>query len=123
MGFVRTVNVDLLLAGTIGELQVEGKALAVAHVGGEFYAVNNTCVHRGGPLGQGALDGKLVTCPWHGWQFDVTNGHSLKKLRSRCGLLSSRGARRGPFCRCGDLSPKKQHACPMRETKDLSQKR
>jgi nitrite reductase/ring-hydroxylating ferredoxin subunit len=78
MAFVRTVNVDELPAGTIRELQVQGKAIAVANVGGKFYAVNNTCLHRGGPLGQGALDGKVVTCPWHGWQFDVTNGHSLK---------------------------------------------
>jgi len=33
-----------------------------------------TCLHRGGPLGEGALEGKIVTCPWHGWQYDVTTG-------------------------------------------------
>ena len=74
MGFVRTVKVEELPPGTVRELHVEGKAVAVANVGGKFYAINNTCLHRGGPLGQGLLEGKVVTCPWHGWQFDVTNG-------------------------------------------------
>jgi nitrite reductase (NADH) small subunit len=74
MAFVRTVKVAELPAGTIRELQVEGKAVAVANVGGKIYAINNTCLHRGGPLGQGSLEGKVVTCPWHGWQYDVTNG-------------------------------------------------
>jgi nitrite reductase (NADH) small subunit/3-phenylpropionate/trans-cinnamate dioxygenase ferredoxin subunit len=74
MGFVRTVKVDELPPGTVRELQIEGKAVAVANVGGKFYAINNTCLHRGGPLGQGPLERKIVTCPWHGWQYDVTNG-------------------------------------------------
>jgi len=74
MGFVRTVKVEELPPGTVRELYVEGKAVAVANVDGKFYAINNTCLHRGGPLGNGLLEGKVVTCPWHGWQFDVTNG-------------------------------------------------
>ena len=78
MGFVRTVNVDEVPAGTVRELQVEGTAIALANVGGKFYAINNTCLHRGGPLGQGVLEGKVVTCPWHGWQYDVTNGKVLQ---------------------------------------------
>jgi nitrite reductase (NADH) small subunit len=78
MGFVRTVKVDEVPAGTVRELQVEGKAIALANVGGKFYAINNTCLHRGGPLGQGVLVGKVVTCPWHGWQYDVTNGKVLQ---------------------------------------------
>ena len=78
MAFVRTVKVAELPAGTIRELQVEGKAVAVANVGGKIYAINNTCLHRGGPLGQGSLEGKVVTCPWHGWQFDVTTGKAVQ---------------------------------------------
>ena len=74
MAFVRTVKVAELPPGTIRELQVEGKAVAVANVGGKIYAINNTCLHRGGPLGQGELQGVAVTCPWHGWQYDVTTG-------------------------------------------------
>jgi nitrite reductase/ring-hydroxylating ferredoxin subunit len=78
MGFVRAVKKAEIPAGTVRELQIEGKAVALANVGGTIYAINNTCLHRGGPLGQGQLDGKVVTCPWHGWQFDVTSGKAVQ---------------------------------------------
>jgi nitrite reductase (NADH) small subunit len=74
MAFVRTAKTNEITPGTIREFQVEGKAIALANVDGHFHAINNTCLHRGGPLGQGSLDGKIVTCPWHGWQYDVTSG-------------------------------------------------
>jgi nitrite reductase (NADH) small subunit len=54
--------------------EVQGKALAVFNIDGTFYAIDNTCVHRGGPLGEGDVEGSIVTCPWHGWQYDVTTG-------------------------------------------------
>ena len=78
MAFVRTAKVAELPPGTIREFSVEGRAIALANVDGKIYAINNTCLHRGGPLGQGALEGKAVTCPWHGWQYDVTSGKSLQ---------------------------------------------
>jgi nitrite reductase (NADH) small subunit len=74
MAFVRAAAVGEIPAGTIRQVDVGGKAIAVANVGGQFYAINNTCLHRGGPLGDGPLEGKIVTCPWHGWQYDVTTG-------------------------------------------------
>lgn len=74
MGFVRTAKIEELPAGTVREFQIEGKAVALANVDGKIYAINNTCLHRGGPLGQGTLNGNVVTCPWHGWQYDVTGG-------------------------------------------------
>jgi nitrite reductase (NADH) small subunit len=74
MTSVRVAKVAEIPAGTIREFQVEGKAIAVANVGGKFHAINNTCLHRGGPLGQGVLEDNVVTCPWHGWQYNVTNG-------------------------------------------------
>jgi nitrite reductase (NADH) small subunit len=74
MASLRVAKAAEVPAGTIREFQVEGKAIALANVGGTFYAINNTCLHRGGPLGQGVMDGKVVTCPWHGWQYDVTTG-------------------------------------------------
>jgi nitrite reductase/ring-hydroxylating ferredoxin subunit len=74
MAFVRAVASTEIPVGTIKEVDVAGKILALANVGGEFHAINNTCLHRGGPLGEGMLEGKIVTCPWHGWQFDVTTG-------------------------------------------------
>jgi nitrite reductase (NADH) small subunit len=74
MAFVRAAGVAEIAAGTIREVTVGGKALAVANVAGVFHAIDNTCLHRGGPLGDGPLEGKIVTCPWHGWQYDVTTG-------------------------------------------------
>lgn len=55
---------------------VNGKSIALFNVGGKFCAIDNTCVHRGGPLGEGDLQGTIVTCPWHGWQYDVSTGVS-----------------------------------------------
>jgi nitrite reductase/ring-hydroxylating ferredoxin subunit len=78
MGFVRVIKADELPPGTVRELEIAGKAVALANVGGRVYAINNTCLHRAGPLGQGLLEGKIVTCPWHGWQYDVTNGKLLQ---------------------------------------------
>jgi nitrite reductase (NADH) small subunit len=74
MAFVRAVAAADIAAGTIREVDVNGKLLAVANVGGTFHAIDNTCLHRGGPLGDGPLEGNVVTCPWHGWQYDVTTG-------------------------------------------------
>jgi nitrite reductase/ring-hydroxylating ferredoxin subunit len=78
MGFVRTIKIDEAPPGTIRELQVEGKTIALANVEGKFYAINNACLHRGGPLGQGPLQGRNVTCPWHAWEYDVTTGKILQ---------------------------------------------
>jgi nitrite reductase (NADH) small subunit len=74
MALVRVAKTAEIAPGTIKEFQVAGKAIAIANVGGQFHAISNTCLHRGGPLGQGVMDGTTVTCPWHGWQFDVVTG-------------------------------------------------
>ena len=55
-------------------VEVAGKTLALFNVNGTFYVLDNTCLHRGGPLGEGELEGSIVTCPWHGWRWDVTSG-------------------------------------------------
>jgi nitrite reductase (NADH) small subunit/3-phenylpropionate/trans-cinnamate dioxygenase ferredoxin subunit len=74
MGFVLAAKKSEVPPGTIRELQVEGKAVALANVGGQFHAIDGICLHRGGPLGDGVLEGNIVTCPWHGWEYDVTTG-------------------------------------------------
>ena len=48
--------------------------MALFNVEGTFYALDGVCPHQGGPLGKGAMTGHVVTCPWHGWQFDVRDG-------------------------------------------------
>lgn len=60
--------------GTGKVLEVGGKTVAIFNSNGTFYAIDNTCKHRGGPLGEGSLSGTVVTCPWHGWEYEVTSG-------------------------------------------------
>lgn len=74
MAFLRAAKKDEIPPGTIQEFQLNGKTVAIANVDGNLFAISNVCLHRGGPLGQGELEGKVVTCPWHGWQYDVTTG-------------------------------------------------
>lgn len=56
------------------ERVVDGRMVAIANVGGVYHAIDGLCPHQGGPLGTGALCGAVLTCPWHGWPFDVTTG-------------------------------------------------
>ena len=58
-------------------VEVGDTEVALFNVDGTFYAMNNICLHRRGPLGEGTLDDIMVTCPWHGWQYDVTTGVHL----------------------------------------------
>lgn len=74
MAFERAAKASDVAPGTIHDVKVGSVMVALANVGGKFYAISNTCLHRGGPLGQGVMDGNIVTCPWHGWEFDVTTG-------------------------------------------------
>ena len=75
--FVKALPAAELPPGKGVELSVGGQAVAVFNVGGAFYALNNTCLHRGGPLGQGFVEGRTVTCPWHSWTFDVITGENV----------------------------------------------
>lgn len=66
--------------------RVGGLEIAVFNVHGSFFATENLCPHRGGPLGEGMLHGKVVSCPWHAWTFDVTTGictfHSEARVKT-----------------------------------------
>ncbi len=61
------------------EVKHKGLNIALFNVEGEFYAVSGVCPHSKGPLAQGRLRGRVVTCPWHGAQFDVSNGRCLRR--------------------------------------------
>jgi len=74
MAKVKVAEASEIPPGQGKVVQAEGKTLAVFNCDGAFYAIDNTCLHRGGPLGEGDLDGNVVTCPWHGWFYDVTTG-------------------------------------------------
>ncbi|HET6879083.1 MAG TPA: Rieske 2Fe-2S domain-containing protein [Pirellulales bacterium] len=68
------------------ECVVEGQIVALFNVDGAFYAIDGVCPHQGGPLAKGCLEGTTVSCPWHGWQFDVVTGRhrSAKSVVQRC---------------------------------------
>ena len=55
-------------------VSANGRNIGLFRVGGKIYAMHGTCAHRGGPVGEGKTEGGIVTCPLHGWQYDVTNG-------------------------------------------------
>ncbi|MGH9944750.1 MAG: Rieske (2Fe-2S) protein [Pyrinomonadaceae bacterium] len=59
-----------------------GKELALYHVAGHFYAVENFCPHRGAPLADGSLCGPTVECGWHGWRFDIRTGQCLNRAHN-----------------------------------------
>jgi len=84
VGFIQT--------GTTRMAQVNGRAIVVFNLGGEFFALNNRCPHRGSSLCQGkqtglvesdgpgnyrySRPGEIIRCPWHGWEFDIRTGQS-----------------------------------------------
>ncbi len=72
--WIRVATTDELPSGSSRELVVGERIVALFHVDGEYFALDGVCPHQGGPLGKGALTGCIVTCPWHGWQFDVRDG-------------------------------------------------
>ena len=74
---VKVAEVGDLAVGEGRVVETEGRTLALFNVDGTFYAIDNTCPHRGGPLGEGEIEGRVVTCPWHSWQYDVSTGESL----------------------------------------------
>lgn len=75
--FVKVAFTHEIPPGTGRTVEVEGIWIAVFNVEGKFYAVDNSCPHAGGPLGEGKLCGTEVECPWHGWKFDVTSGERV----------------------------------------------
>ena len=62
--------------GKVMEAEVEGVGVCLANLDGELSALDNRCPHRGGPLGQGWIEGDVVVCPWHGWSFHVRTGQA-----------------------------------------------
>jgi 3-phenylpropionate/trans-cinnamate dioxygenase ferredoxin subunit len=69
---------DDIAEGTMVKVVVDGREVLVARVGDDLYAMDNRCPHMGGDLSQGTLEGTIVTCPRHGSQFDLTDGHVIR---------------------------------------------
>lgn len=75
--FVKVASTSDLKPGENKVVNVDGTEVALFNVNGQFFAINNTCPHRGGPLGEGFLEDDVVTCPWHGWRYNVKTGANV----------------------------------------------
>jgi nitrite reductase/ring-hydroxylating ferredoxin subunit len=74
MALRKAVSLADLPAGEMAELELDGNNIVLCHVDGEVHAIDGYCPHQMGPLGQGALNGHTVVCPWHAWEFDCRTG-------------------------------------------------
>jgi nitrite reductase (NADH) small subunit len=72
--FIAVAKIDQIPPGTCRSVEVRGTFIALCNVEGTLYALDNTCPHAGGPIGEGTIAGDVVTCPWHGWRFNVRTG-------------------------------------------------
>lgn len=69
--------------GAVAEALVGGEVVALVNVAGEVHALDGLGQHQGGPLGRGRLEGCVLTCPWHGWRYDITSGRQVLSERVR----------------------------------------
>jgi len=77
MTAVKIATIDQVPEGSSTTVEAAGKAIALFNINGELYAIDNTCIHRGGSLGDGFIDGTTITCPLHGWQYDIITGQGV----------------------------------------------
>ena len=75
--YVKVAAVGEIKPGEGRKVEIEGKPIALFNLGGTFFAIGDTCPHRGGPLSEGTIEGNEVECPWHGAHFDITTGEVL----------------------------------------------
>jgi len=74
---------ELPAPGEAKEFELGDKVICVANVNGTISAMDNVCLHHGGPLGQGMVEGGKVVCPWHGWQYDPQTGQTAHNPNAR----------------------------------------
>lgn len=77
-GYVRVCSVKEVPPGTVRAVRVENREIVVFNVDGCFYAAEDRCPHEGAPLSAGRLEGKNITCSWHGASFHVPSGKTLE---------------------------------------------
>ncbi len=74
--FVKMATLAELPVGSAKEVEHDGRIYAIFNVDGVISAIDGICPHQGGPLSEGEMNGTCVSCPWHGWEFDVRTGQS-----------------------------------------------
>ena len=79
--FVVVGLVSEFTAGKGRMVVVDGRHVAVFRLGDQFHAIDNLCLHRGGPLCDGPIANGVVTCPWHGWSYQIATGMMVQDPR------------------------------------------
>lgn len=74
---LRALSLGAVAPGAPRLVDLDGRRVVLARVGDRVYACAEACAHQGGPLSQGKLAGSRLTCPWHGWMYDVRTGQCL----------------------------------------------
>jgi nitrite reductase/ring-hydroxylating ferredoxin subunit len=87
--FVKVAATSELAPGQAKKVEVDGKVIALFALEGGYYAIDDTCPHRAGPLSEGPVEGEVVMCPWHGSKFNVRSGDVLAPP-ARTGVSSYR---------------------------------
>lgn len=81
MAFTPVGSLSDFASGTGSMVTVNGRHVALFRLGEEFFALDNMCLHRGGPLCDGPIDNGVVTCPWHGWSYEIRTGTMVQDPR------------------------------------------
>jgi 3-phenylpropionate/trans-cinnamate dioxygenase ferredoxin subunit len=76
--WVTVAKAEELRPGEYKSVEIEGELIAVFNLDGKFYAIGDVCTHDGGILTGGTVEGKVITCPRHGAQFDITTGEVVR---------------------------------------------
>jgi nitrite reductase (NADH) small subunit len=85
-----TTESDLPANDEAKEFPCGAKTICVANVNGSYSAMDNVCPHRGGPLGQGMIEGGKVVCPWHGWAWDTKTGEAEQDSNMKVSIYQLR---------------------------------
>lgn len=85
-----TTQAELPPSGEAKEFPGGDKMICIANVNGAYSAMDNVCLHRGGPLGQGMIENGKVVCPWHGWQYDPKTGEATHNANAKVAVYPLR---------------------------------
>ena len=91
--WVKVAKISEVEEGSGRVVEANSQQIALFKTDGKFYAIDNLCHHRGGPLGEGCLEGTTVTCPWHAWTYNVTTGEcqSVPDANQKCFKVKTEG--------------------------------
>ena len=78
MGRIIVAKTNEIKPNQIKQVSIDGKDIVVINIDGSYFAINDTCTHAGGSLSEGKVEGSIITCDWHGAQFDCKSGKLVK---------------------------------------------